>query len=245
MLSRSCSGLVLGSVKPVVAEADSIPGLCKCVQLLPRDFEVEKRPKNKIVRRIRSSSSVVVVDRLQREKSYSYGRKTEEETRKLGFELGSGGGVNGGDRGGGFGGEKKFGGGADSNSTDVYYQKMLEANPENSLLLRNYAKFLHEVQGDLEKGEEYYERAILANPSDGEVLSLYAKLLWEARKDAPRAEAYFDQALQANPDDCYVLGSYAHFLWNSEEDEEENHAPQTQQNIGNPVLHQSAMAEAT
>lgn len=33
-----------------------------------------------------------------------------------------------------------------SDCTEVYYQKMLEANPGNSLLLRNYAKFLHEVR---------------------------------------------------------------------------------------------------
>lgn len=30
-------------------------------------------------------------------------------------------------------------------STDAYYQKMIEANPNNSLLLANYAKFLKEV----------------------------------------------------------------------------------------------------
>lgn len=54
-----------------------------------------------------------------------------------------------------------------SECTEAYYQKMLEANPDNSLLLRNYAKFLHEVQGNLAKAEEYYGIAILASPGDG------------------------------------------------------------------------------
>lgn len=32
-----------------------------------------------------------------------------------------------------------------SGSTDAYYQKMIEADPGNALLLGNYAKFLKEV----------------------------------------------------------------------------------------------------
>jgi len=123
-----------------------------------------------------------------------------------------------------------------SDCTEVYYQKMLEANPGNSLLLRNYAKFLHEVKGNLAKAEEYYERAILASPGDGEVLALYAKLMWEVRRDACHAEAYFDQAVQANPDDCFVLGSYAHFLWDSEEGEEENTDSEMQQGTAGVVM---------
>lgn len=44
-----------------------------------------------------------------------------------------------------------FGGGGGSglfetDSTDVYYQKMIEANPGNPLFLGNYAKFLKEVR---------------------------------------------------------------------------------------------------
>ncbi|KAJ4718393.1 Tetratricopeptide repeat protein [Melia azedarach] len=108
-----------------------------------------------------------------------------------------------------------------SNSTDAYYQKMIEANPENALLLGNYAKFLKEVRGDFAKAEEVCGRAILANPADGNILSLYADLIWEAHKDAQRAESYYDQAVKTAPDDCYVLASYAKFLWDAEDEEEE------------------------
>lgn len=56
---------------------------------------------------------------------------------------GGGGGWNGGD---GDDGNSEF---WDSNhgnhSTDLYYQKMIEANPGNPLLLSNYAKFLKDV----------------------------------------------------------------------------------------------------
>lgn len=135
----------------------------------------------------------------------------------VGFGSGDGSGLSGGGGNGGW----REGSGPDSNSTDDYYQKMLQANPDNPLLLRNYAKYLHEVQHDLKKAEEYYGRAILASPGDGDALSLYAKLIWDVHKDAPRAESYYDRAVEAAPDDCYVLGSYAHFLWNAEEEEED------------------------
>ncbi|KAE8710403.1 equilibrative nucleoside transporter family protein [Hibiscus syriacus] len=108
-----------------------------------------------------------------------------------------------------------------NDGAELYYQKMIEANPRNSLLLSNYAKFLKDVRRDFVKAEEYCERAILANPNDGNVLSMYADLIWETRKDSSRAQTYFDQAVKSAPDDCYVLASYARFLWDADEKDEE------------------------
>ncbi|XP_052199564.1 uncharacterized protein LOC127806371 [Diospyros lotus] len=138
------------------------------------------------------------------------------------FVAGGGNGAGGCWIGGGAGGGNGGDGDSDrgSDNTDLFYQKMIEANPGNALLIGNYARFLKEVRGDYVKAEEYCGRAILANPSDGNVLSLYADLIWQTHKDASRAESYFDQAVKASPDDCYVLASYARFLWDAEEDEE-------------------------
>ncbi|KAK3016673.1 hypothetical protein RJ639_007078 [Escallonia herrerae] len=134
--------------------------------------------------------------------------------------VGSGGGGGGRVCGGGGGGRGSDGGDGHE-STDAYYQKMIEANAGNALLLANYAKFLKEVRGDYKKAEEYCGRAILANSSDGNVLSLYADLIWQTQKDASRAQSYFDQAVKTDPEDCYVLASYARFLWDAEDEEEE------------------------
>ncbi|KAK8520438.1 hypothetical protein V6N13_031111 [Hibiscus sabdariffa] len=133
-------------------------------------------------------------------------------------------GIGGGDGGGSDTGDNEWSSWDSNNGNDgtnLYYQKMIEANPGNSLLLSNYARFLKEVRQDFVKAEEYCGRAILANPNDGNVLSMYADLIWETHKDSSRAETYFDQAVKAAPDDCYVLASYARFLWDAEEEEEE------------------------
>ncbi|GAB4842079.1 hypothetical protein Ancab_012039 [Ancistrocladus abbreviatus] len=125
----------------------------------------------------------------------------------------------GGDGCGIDGGRICGGDGGGQGGTDAYYQKMIEANPGNALLLLNYARFLKEVRGDLEKAEYYCGRAILENQNDGNALSLYADIIWEARRDAGRAESYFDQAVKSSPGDCYVMASYARFLWETEEEE--------------------------
>nr|GEU98710.1 hypothetical protein [Tanacetum cinerariifolium] len=142
---------------------------------------------------------------------------------KFGLEVDDGYGCGGG------GGEGKISGGGgngndhddDGDNTDVYYRSMIEANPGNSMLLSNYAKYLKEVQGDFVKAEEYCSRAILMNPGDGNVLSMYADLIWETQKDASRAQSYHDQAVQASPDDCYVMASYARFLWDADDDDDD------------------------
>ncbi|KAL5865670.1 hypothetical protein ACOSQ3_003184 [Xanthoceras sorbifolium] len=110
----------------------------------------------------------------------------------------------------------------DKSKIGDYYLELLKSNPRDSLVLRNYGKFLEEVEKDTEKAEEYYGRAILANPGDGEVLSLYGNLIWMTQRDEDRAKTYLDQAVHASPNDCMVLGSYAHFMWDVDEEDEED-----------------------
>ncbi|KAF5460333.1 hypothetical protein F2P56_020211 [Juglans regia] len=134
---------------------------------------------------------------------------------------GDGFGRGGKNRGGGDGGNG-IGNGEDRSKIGAYYLEMLKSNPGDSLLLRNYGKFLHEVEKDTVRAEEYYGRGILASPGDGELLSLYGKLIWDTQRDGDRAKSYFDQAVHASPDNCSVLGSYAHFMWEAEDEEEES-----------------------
>ncbi|KAJ9163097.1 hypothetical protein P3X46_022803 [Hevea brasiliensis] len=154
-----------------------------------------------------------------------------------GGKICGGGGGNGGSDSGGDGNSGFWDSNSGNDSTDIYYQKMIEANPGNSLLLSNYAKFLKEVQKDYVKAEEYCGRAILANPNDENVLSMYADLIWQRHKDASRAETYFDQAVKAAPNDCFVLASYARFLWDAEEEDEEGQGEEMSESSPPTVFH--------
>ncbi|KAL1556345.1 hypothetical protein AAHA92_11988 [Salvia divinorum] len=170
-------------------------------------------PRRPSIRRSSSESNVIRSDTrtVSRQRSRSF------SSLRIPEELGTpGGGMNKNRNSGGSGGS---GGGAEGSDIGAYYQEMIRSNPTNSLLLRNYGRYLHEVVGDVVKAEEYYGRAILASPGDGEVLSLYGNLIWETHRDQIRAKSYFTQAIQASPNDSMVLGSYAHFLWVAEEEE--------------------------
>lgn len=114
---------------------------------------------------------------------------------------------------------------ADANSSgdlEEYLKRMVEENPCNPLVLRNYAQFLYQSKGDLEGAEEYFSRAILADAGDGEIMSQYAKLVWELHHDRDKALCYFERAVEASPADSHVLAAYACFLWETEEDEDDS-----------------------
>ncbi|XP_021768208.1 uncharacterized protein LOC110732559 [Chenopodium quinoa] len=169
-------------------------------------------------------SELMISSRLTRVGSVSFpdlGVIAEEElTGRFGIGIGTGNGKGNNYGGKGKGGSNNNNNGNEKGSVGEYYQQMLKSNPGDSLLLRNYGKYLHEVEKNVEKAEECYGRAILASPGDGELLSLYGNLIWETSKDEDRAQFYYDQAVLASPDDSMVLGSYAHFLWEAEDDEE-------------------------
>ncbi|KAL3499942.1 hypothetical protein ACH5RR_039035 [Cinchona calisaya] len=227
------------SVSIPVQEPEKKPG---CFELSRRSISRASSEPDMIrsgMGRVKSTSNLgsgSLAGRILEEEEESGGSLTLMENRRgfagdwpqrgipledMGFPSGGvGKNWNSGDGGGGdqFG----TGGNADRSKIGAYYEEMIKSNPTNSLLLRNYGKYLHEVEGDLAKAEEYYGRALLASPGDGEVLSLYGKLIWENERDGRRAKSYFDQAVQAAPDDCTVLGSYAHFMWQADEDDDDD-----------------------
>ncbi|KAL5784517.1 hypothetical protein ACOSQ2_006909 [Xanthoceras sorbifolium] len=127
-------------------------------------------------------------------------------------------------------------------NVEDYLRRMVEENPSNPLVLRNYAEFLCQSKGDLHGAEEFYSRAILADPADGEIMSHYAKLVWELHQDHDKALCYFERAVQASPIDSHVLGAYASFLWETEEDEEEDGARQDHVQVH--LLHEGAVTIA-
>ncbi|WVZ98777.1 hypothetical protein U9M48_044166 [Paspalum notatum var. saurae] len=99
--------------------------------------------------------------------------------------------------------------------TQQRYEQAVADEPNNSLILANFAQFLYLVQDDHHRAEHYFERAVRAEPADAEALGRYATFLWKARNDLAGAEDTYQEAIAADPGNPHHAAAYAHFLWNT------------------------------
>ncbi|KAL3649153.1 hypothetical protein CASFOL_005556 [Castilleja foliolosa] len=99
--------------------------------------------------------------------------------------------------------------------TEVVYKTELDREPNNPLLLANYAQFLYLVTKDFDRAEEYFKRASKVEPKDAEALNKYANFLWAVRNDLWAAEETYLEAISIEPGNSYYAANYAHFLWNT------------------------------
>ncbi|KAK3026293.1 hypothetical protein RJ639_040981 [Escallonia herrerae] len=104
---------------------------------------------------------------------------------------------------------------ADYFRTELLYQTGLIHEPNNPLLLANYAQFLYLVAHDYDRADEYFKRAAKVEPKDAEALSKYASFLWQAKKDLWAAEETYLEAISVDPSNSYYAANYAHFLWST------------------------------
>ncbi|EOA36150.1 hypothetical protein CARUB_v10009880mg [Capsella rubella] len=117
-----------------------------------------------------------------------------------------------------------------------YFERAVQASPEDSDVLGAYASFLWEIDaedddededsfGDLTgKRKEEFEpdageksSSSLSKTEDGETLCRYAKAFWSINGDHEKALVYFEKAVEASPNDSIILGEYARFLWEIDE----------------------------
>uniref|UniRef100_A0A7N0TH62 Tetratricopeptide repeat-like superfamily protein n=1 Tax=Kalanchoe fedtschenkoi TaxID=63787 RepID=A0A7N0TH62_KALFE len=98
-------------------------------------------------------------------------------------------------------------------NTELLYQKGIARDPNNPLLLANYAQFLFLVTREFERAEYYFKKATSVEPPDGEALYKYAIFLWLVKKDLWAAEETYQEAMAADPENSFYIADYAHFLW--------------------------------
>ncbi|CAE5956527.1 unnamed protein product [Arabidopsis arenosa] len=114
-----------------------------------------------------------------------------------------------------------------------YFERAVQASPEDSNVLGAYASFLWEINVDDDdedddessgKGKEEFEpdaaeksNSSLSKTEDGETLCRYAKAFWSINNDHEKALFYFEKAVEASPNDSIILGEYARFLWEIDE----------------------------
>ncbi|KAG6494137.1 uncharacterized protein LOC122002699 [Zingiber officinale] len=99
--------------------------------------------------------------------------------------------------------------------TEMMYEQALSQDPNNALLLSNFAQFLFLVLRQHDRAEESFLKAMKVAPGDAETLSRYATFLWVARKDLSAAEETFLGAIEAEPENTVHRANYAHFLWST------------------------------
>ncbi|KAG1365864.1 hypothetical protein COCNU_12G008640 [Cocos nucifera] len=99
--------------------------------------------------------------------------------------------------------------------TELNYQQFLAQEPDNPLLLSNFAQFLFLVLRDHDRAEHYFKRAVGTELLDAEALARYASFLWLARKDLAAAEETYLEAIAADPGNTVHAANYAHFLWST------------------------------
>lgn len=99
--------------------------------------------------------------------------------------------------------------------TELTYQTAITDDPDNSLLLCNYAQFLYLVAKDHDKADHYFRRAVQVTQVDVECLSLYANFLWRAKNDLSAAENTYLMAIDHDPNNSALAANYANFLWNT------------------------------
>ncbi|CAM8958464.1 unnamed protein product [Rhodiola kirilowii] len=104
---------------------------------------------------------------------------------------------------------------ADYHRTEHLYHTSIAHDPNNPLLLANYAQFLYLVTHEFERAEYYFKKATSVEPSDAEAHNKYATFLWMVKKDLWAAEESYLEAISADPSNTYYAANYAHFLWNT------------------------------
>ncbi|WP_040949900.1 tetratricopeptide repeat protein [Gorillibacterium massiliense] len=84
---------------------------------------------------------------------------------------------------------------------DREFQAGLALEPENTMILANYAFFLCEKMEDVEKAELYGRRLLSLEPDDETHYNLLGHILIEAEKP-DEAELLFQEALKINPENA-------------------------------------------
>jgi tetratricopeptide (TPR) repeat protein len=92
------------------------------------------------------------------------------------------------------------------------YEKVLKIEPDNVLVLNNYAYYLS-LQGiNLEKAEEMAKRAVRIEPDNSSYLDTYGWVLFKMEKYQD-AKEWIGKAIEAGEESAVVIEHYGDVLW--------------------------------
>ncbi len=97
--------------------------------------------------------------------------------------------------------------------SDEYFEKALQIEPENIMILNNYGYYLSLREVKLDKAERMSRITIEAEPDNPTYLDTYAWILYKARKNE-EALKYIERAMQSGGDrDPDILEHYGDILY--------------------------------
>jgi len=100
-----------------------------------------------------------------------------------------------------------------NNESFAAYELSLQSNPDNALVLNNYAYHLSIVSQQLDKAKQMAEKALILDPGNPYYLDTYAWVLYK-KGDFAGALIYIEQALKAGQDSsATVLEHYGDILY--------------------------------
>ena len=104
--------------------------------------------------------------------------------------------------------------------SDEYFEKALEIEPENIMILNNYGYYLSLREVELEKAEKMSRITIIAEPDNPTYLDTYAWILHKAGKQEQALE-YIEKAIRSGgEEDSDILEHYGDILYALERKEE-------------------------
>ena len=107
----------------------------------------------------------------------------------------------------------------DHEKSDEAYEKVLKIEPDNVLVLNNYAYYLSLRGVNLEKAEQMAKRAVELEPANSSYLDTYGWVLFKLGR-YKEAEEWIDKALQGGEESAVVIEHYGDVLWKLNEKKE-------------------------
>jgi tetratricopeptide (TPR) repeat protein len=100
----------------------------------------------------------------------------------------------------------------DHERSDEAYDKVLSIDPENVLVLNNYAYYLSLRGTGLEKAEQMAAKAVKIEPANSSYLDTYGWVLFKLGK-YDEAKTWIEKAIEAGEESAVVLEHYGDVMW--------------------------------
>jgi tetratricopeptide (TPR) repeat protein len=107
----------------------------------------------------------------------------------------------------------------DNSASDAAYDKALAINPENSLVLNNYAYYLSMRKEKLDKAEEMAKKAVDLDPGNSSNEDTYGWVLFQVGK-YEEAKEWIAKAIQNEKESAVVIEHYGDVMWKLGEEKE-------------------------